>query len=266
MLNSELINQVLQKCSLSEKDLANYLGTSHISLARWARGDIDPGNDIILHLKSLLNEIESGRKIDLKNGNSKVIFASRGIRNNKNREKFEGVIKQLKDADTPIIYRLRENDLWGLGKKLLPVILSDHRESARTVLEAAAQGISAGKNTYTYDAHTYHTKVPPQGIAQVIKKYLPEGGLVLDPFAGSGMTGVAALTTGNDVILNELSPAASFIADRFTSFCEPARLAAAIELLNQTLASLRHDLYTTKCRTCFKETELLFTVWSYKVI
>ena len=24
--------------------------------------------------------------------------------------------------------------------------------------------IVAGKNTYVYDAHTYHTKVPPEGI------------------------------------------------------------------------------------------------------
>ena len=107
--------------------------------------------------------------------------------------------------------------------------------------------------------------MPPQGIAQVLRKYLPTGGLVLDPFAGSGMTGVAALTTGHDVILNELSPAASFIADRFTSQCNPAALTAAVKVVMQSLAGLRKDLYTTQCRTCAKDTELLFTVWSYKV-
>ena len=79
------------------------------------------------------------------------------------------------------------------------------------------------------------------------------------------MTGVAALTTGHDVILNELSPAASFIADRFTSQCDPAALTAAVKAVTQSLAGLRKDLYTTQCRTCAKDTELLFTVWSYKV-
>jgi len=34
------------------------------------------------------------------------------------------------------------------------------------------------------------------------------------------MTGVAARTLGTDVILNELSPAASFITDRFTRSCD----------------------------------------------
>jgi len=35
-------------------------------------------------------------------------------------------------------------------------------------LQAApfAGEIRAGKNTYVYDAHTYHTKVPPEGIAR----------------------------------------------------------------------------------------------------
>src|SRR5436305_1606802 len=52
--------------------------------------------------------------------------------------------------------------------------------------------IRAGKNTYVYDAHTYHTKVPPNGIAQLIEYYTQPGDTVLDPFCGSGMTGVAA--------------------------------------------------------------------------
>jgi 16S rRNA G966 N2-methylase RsmD len=59
-------------------------------------------------------------------------------------------------------------------------------------------------------------RFPPRGIAEALRRSLPEGGLVLDPFAGSGVTGVAALSLGEDVVLNELSPAASFSADRFT--------------------------------------------------
>ena len=150
----------------------------------------------------------------------------------------------------PLLFRLKKGELWGNGEYLLAEILSSHSEAAQTVKEAVAEGVSAGKNTYTYDAHTYHTKVPPLGIAQVLQKYLPEGGLVLDPFAGSGMTGVAALTTGHDVILNELSPAASFIANRFTSQCDPAALAAAVKVVTESLEDLRKTLYTTQCRTC----------------
>jgi len=56
--------------------------------------------------------------------------------------------------------------------------------------------IRAGKNTYVYDAHTYHTKVPPGGIVQLIEYYTKPGDTVLDPFCGSGMTGVAAAPLG----------------------------------------------------------------------
>lgn len=72
--------------------------------------------------------------------------------------------------------------------------------------------IRAGKNTYVYDAHTYHTKVPRNGIAQLIEYYTDPGNVVLDPFCGSGMTGVGATPLGRKVLLNDISPAAVFIA------------------------------------------------------
>jgi DNA modification methylase len=126
--------------------------------------------------------------------------------------------------------------------------------------------MSAGKNTYTYDAHTYHTKVPPQGIAELLKHYLPEGGLVLDPFSGSGMTGVAATSLGLDCILNELSPAAGFISSRFVSSVDASEFASAVQAVVDALETLRADLYTTTCRECQSDTELLYAVWSYEVI
>ena len=232
---------------------------------RWERGDIEPGADVIKQLQLLLADVKAGRAIDLASLNANRTFASRGIRQASTAKGYEGAV-ELRDEPGPyLLSRLRRGALWGNGEQRLTEILSAHADAAQTVEDAVAEGVSAGKNTYTYDAHTYHTKVPPQGIAQVLRKYLPTGGLVLDPFAGSGMTGVAALTTGHDVILNELSPAASFIADRFTSQCDPAALTAAVKVVMQTLAGLRKDLYTTQCRTCAKDTELLFTVWSYKV-
>ena len=63
---------------------------------------------------------------------------------------------------------------------------------ACTVENSFSGNIRAGKNTYVYDAHTYHTKVPPAGIAKLIEYYTKPGQVVLDPFCGSGMTGIAA--------------------------------------------------------------------------
>src|SRR5207302_3666046 len=105
------------------------------------------------------------------------------------------------------------------------------------------------------------------GIAQLIRHYLPSGGLVFDPFAGSGMTGVASSVVGTDCVLNELSPAACFIASRFTSSAITSSQfeAAVAAVLNETV-SVRKALYSTKCRECGRQTELLYMVWSYRVL
>src|SRR5437016_1297713 len=50
-----------------------------------------------------------------------------------------------------------------------------------------------GKNDPIYNAHSYHTKVPPRAIIPYLLHYTEPGDVVLDPFCGSGMTGVAAL-------------------------------------------------------------------------
>ena len=56
-----------------------------------------------------------------------------------------------------------------------------------------AAPVKATKATRFYDAHSYYTKVPPQGIVPYILHYTDPGDLILDLFCGSGMTGVAAL-------------------------------------------------------------------------
>ncbi len=53
--------------------------------------------------------------------------------------------------------------------------------------------IKEGKNDPIYNAHSYHTKVPPRAIIPYILHYTQPGDIVLDPFCGSGMTGVAAM-------------------------------------------------------------------------
>src|SRR5271163_4631076 len=55
-----------------------------------------------------------------------------------------------------------------------------------------AADIKEGKNDPIYNAHSYHTKVPPRSIIPYILHYTQPGDLILDPFCGSGMTGVAA--------------------------------------------------------------------------
>ena len=104
--------------------------------------------------------------------------------------------------------------------------------------EPMAIDVSIGKSDPVYKAHSYHTKVPHLAIVPSILHFTEPGDIVLDGFAGSGMTGIAAQWCGvapqtyrleiesewkkagfdrpkwgaRKAIINELSPAATSIA------------------------------------------------------
>lgn len=149
--------------------------------------------------------------------------------------------------------------------KYLASILSSSREKKK-VTEPYTQNISSGKNTYVYDAHTYHTKVPPQGISLLIDYYTNPGEIVLDPFCGSGMTGVATLERGRRSILSDLSPAAVFIAENLCTPIDEALYMGEVNKLLSETEKLAEKLYKTTCRDCGRTTPLLYTVWSYGLI
>jgi DNA modification methylase/transcriptional regulator with XRE-family HTH domain len=252
---------------LTQKEFAERLGSSYYALVRWERGDIAAPTDVLERLRIMLSGQQPEEQQNADARKPAITFASSGVRHEE-RELHLFSMRPIQKLQTPrehLFEFTEQGGLWGDGSLALGDMLVKNAQPAKTRDSALNEEISAGKNTYTYDAHTYHTKVPPQGIAAVIRSYLPQGGLVLDPFAGSGMTGVAARYVGADVVLNELSPAASFIAKNFTGQIDVLEFNAAIKHVVEATADLRKQLYTTDCRECGRQTELLFTVWSYEL-
>ena len=136
--------------------------------------------------------------------------------------------------------------------------------------EPFAADVSEGKNHPIYNAHSYHTKVPHRAIMRYILHYTEPGDLVFDGFCGTGMTGVAAQLCGdrtevqdlgyriqNDgtilnaegkafsklgarrAILNDLSPAATFIASNYNTTVDTQKLH---ESASSTLAAVEDEL------------------------
>ncbi len=128
-----------------------------------------------------------------------------------------------------------------------------------------AADIKEGKNHPIYNAHAYHTKVPPRIIIPYILHYTRPGDVVLDPFCGSGMTGVAAqmcaeppkdlLEQSPDLkdrvgpracILNDLSPAACHISYNYNTPVDVDVLRQEFERIKTAVAEEFAWLYGTE--------------------
>jgi DNA methylase len=154
--------------------------------------------------------------------------------------------------------------------------------------EPLAIDVSVGKTDALYKAHSYHTKVPHLAIVPSILHYTQPGDVVLDGFGGSGMTGVAAQWCGSApaayrheletawkregraapkwgarrVVLNDLSPAATFIA---TNYNQPFDVATFSSAGKNLLSELKRDLgwmYRTRHSDGISFGEIDYTVWS----
>ena len=101
-----------------------------------------------------------------------------------------------------------------------------------------------------YMAHGYLTKVPIAAIQPYIEAFTSPGDVVLDPFAGSGMTGVAAHTLGRDALLYDVSILGRHIGTNYVRLVDAERLreeaARAVVAVDERLESP----YETICVSC----------------
>lgn len=154
--------------------------------------------------------------------------------------------------------------------------------------EPLAIDVSVGKTDALYKAHSYHTKVPHLAIVPSILHYTKPGDVVLDGFAGSGMTGVAAQWCGTApavyrhelelawkrdgrtapqwgarrVVLNDLSPAATFIGANYNLPFDGEAFAQAGKKLLKALEQDIGWMYETVHTDGKTKGRIEYTVWS----
>lgn len=142
--------------------------------------------------------------------------------------------------------------------------------------------VIGSKATLQYKAHSYPTKVPPEVIVRLLLHYTKPGDVVLDGFAGSGMTGVAAqlCATPNSAIdlefkrhgrtpqwgarravLNDLAPNATFLASGVTLPADAVAFDKASDRLLRQLDDELGWMYKTTTPDGL-EADIDYTVWS----
>ena len=108
------------------------------------------------------------------------------------------------------------------------------RKADFEVKEPYAHGIKQGKNSAIYNAHTYHTKVPHEVIMRYILHYTQPGDIILDGFAGTGMSGVAAAACGNPDVVAMIDIESDFKENGFSKPNWGVRRAICGDLLIRT--------------------------------
>jgi 16S rRNA G966 N2-methylase RsmD len=122
--------------------------------------------------------------------------------------------------------------------------------------------LSVGRGDPTYMAHAYLTKVPTPAIVPFIEAYSRPGDLIVDPFAGSGMTGVAAAMLGRSARLSDISVLGRHIGSNFVNLVDSADfLVAASSVVSRSERELDHP-YAVTCARCDKQGSLAKVVWS----
>ena len=167
--------------------------------------------------------------------------------------------------------------------------------------EPFAADVSEGKNDPIYNAHSYHTKVPHKAIMRYILHYTEPGDIVFDGFCGTGMTGVAAQMCGDrDVVmslgyqvkqdgtilqeeinedgkkiwkpfsklgvrravLNDLSPAATFIAYNYNTPVDVATFEKEAKLILKEVEEECGWMYKTLHTDGKTKGKINYMVWS----
>jgi 16S rRNA G966 N2-methylase RsmD len=116
-----------------------------------------------------------------------------------------------------------------------------------------------------YMAHAYLTKVPVAAIEPFVAAFTKPGDIVLDPFAGSGMTGVAAAALGRNAQLFDISVLGRHIGVGYTNLVDANLLRKHAD---EVIAASRERLgqpYAARCHRCEREATLAKTIWTMLV-
>ena len=139
-----------------------------------------------------------------------------------------------------------------------------------TSLSAVSDGVDRGlpsmvrvrRSDPVYMAHAYLTKVPVTAITPFIEAFTEPGDLVLDPFAGSGMTGVAALVTGRRALLYDVAVLGRHIGSNYVNLVDAKMLRERGERVVRRAQERVGDIYAVICGSCGDSAQLAKSVWS----
>ena len=135
-------------------------------------------------------------------------------------------------------------------------------EASANAADELPSMLRVARSDPVYMAHAYLTKVPVAAIVPFIEAFTEPGHVVLDPFAGSGMTGVASLVTGRRARLFDVSVLGRHIGANYVSLVDAEELRDRGEAVARQARERVGDVYAVVCAACGARAQLAKTVWS----
>jgi len=126
--------------------------------------------------------------------------------------------------------------------------------------------IVAPRTDRIYNCHAYLTKVPVAAIRPFIEEFTSPGEVVLDPFAGSGMTGISATMSGRRAWMSDISALGQHIALGYLTEVDVKEFRETSEAVVAQARKAIGDFYTTRRSSDGQPAEMIRTVWSFTYV
>jgi len=133
-------------------------------------------------------------------------------------------------------------------------------------LRALPETITVPRTDPIYNCHAYLTKVPVGAIRPFIETFTKPGDVVVDFFAGSGMTGLAALQTDRCAVLSDISVLGQHIARGYLAEVNASSLRKEAEGVMAKARKALGQLYEARRESDGALVEMVRTVWSFTYV
>ncbi|MDI6766425.1 MAG: DNA methyltransferase [Bacteroidota bacterium] len=116
-------------------------------------------------------------------------------------------------------------------------------------------------HTSMYNFHKYWSRKTWNVVGQFIETYCPVGGIVFDPFSGSGVTAIEALKRGRKAIVCDIIPVATELTRLTIKNIPLLKIQEVFRRIEEKVKNRILELYKTKCRKCGKEIVFDCAIW-----
>jgi 16S rRNA G966 N2-methylase RsmD len=123
--------------------------------------------------------------------------------------------------------------------------------------------VAVARSDPVYNAHAYLTKVPVTAIEPFLEAFTSPGEVVLDMYAGSGMTGVAAAMHGRSAELRDISELGRHIGGNYLNLVDAKRYRTVAKDVVAAVRKRLGEVYSVRCQGCGGAAELSRTVWTF---